>query len=151
MNFERRVPEVRGRIDALIGRTVFEAKRNLDREIRDVEHRMPEYLADRERETGEKYIGVASDGLKWIIYELSQGQLVRLKETVLDPEKPDLFLAWLDGALALKSSLPPEPLTIRLELGQDSVAFRRASEELAAVWAEMENRPDIALKKQLWA
>jgi hypothetical protein len=28
LDFERRVPEVRGRLDALIGRTVFEAKIN---------------------------------------------------------------------------------------------------------------------------
>ena len=32
LDFERRVPEVRGRLDALIGRTVFEAKRNLDQD-----------------------------------------------------------------------------------------------------------------------
>ena len=28
LDFERRVPEVKGRLDALIGRTVFEAKKN---------------------------------------------------------------------------------------------------------------------------
>lgn len=32
IDFERRVPEVRGRLDALIGRTVFEAKTDLVRE-----------------------------------------------------------------------------------------------------------------------
>lgn len=50
LDFERRVPEVKGRLDALIGRTVFEAKRNLDLEWDDVVRRMPDYLADRERE-----------------------------------------------------------------------------------------------------
>ena len=28
LDFERRVPEVKGRLDALIGRTIFEAKKN---------------------------------------------------------------------------------------------------------------------------
>ena len=32
LDFEARVPEVRGRIDALSGRTVFEVKSNLARE-----------------------------------------------------------------------------------------------------------------------
>ncbi|MEM0900617.1 MAG: N-6 DNA methylase [Pseudomonadota bacterium] len=151
IDFERRVPEVRGRIDALIGRTVFEAKSNLDREWGDVARRMPDYLADREREEGERFVGIASDGLKWAVFELRAGALEKLKETTLDPAKPDVFLAWLDGALALKSSLPPEALTIRMELGGDSVAFRRASEELLALWETLKDRPDAELKKQLWA
>jgi hypothetical protein len=44
LDFERRVPEVRGRLDALIGRTVFEAKRNLDQEWDDVVSRRSLYI-----------------------------------------------------------------------------------------------------------
>ena len=58
LEFERRVPEVRGRLDALIGRTVFEAKSDLDKEWADVERKMPDYLADRERAEGEHFIGI---------------------------------------------------------------------------------------------
>jgi hypothetical protein len=47
LEFERRVLELRGRLDALIGRTIFEAKSNLDREWPDVQRRMPDYLAAR--------------------------------------------------------------------------------------------------------
>jgi hypothetical protein len=151
VDLERRVLDVRGRLDALIGRTVFEAKSNLDNEWADVERRMPDYLVDRERESGERFVGIASDGLKWIVLELSAGTLVRIKETILDPERGEAFLAWLDGAMALKSSLPPEPLTIRMELGGDSVAFIRASSDLAALWAKLKDDPAVALKRQLWA
>lgn len=151
LDFERRVPEVRGRLDALIGRTVFEAKRNLDQEWDDVVRRMPDYLADREREEGEHFVGIASDGLKWVVFERSGGQLVKLKETTLDPEKPEVFLAWLDGAVALKSALPPDPITVRIELGHDSVAFRRANDGLRAIWEKVKDDPAVALKRQLWA
>jgi hypothetical protein len=151
LDFERRVPEVKGRLDALIGRTVFEAKRNLDQEWDDVVRRMPDYLADREREEGERFVGIASDGLKWVVFERSGDQLVKLKEAILDPEKAGAFLAWLDGAVALKVSLPPDPMTVRLELGQDSVAFRRANEGLRALWERLKNDPAVALKRQLWA
>jgi hypothetical protein len=61
LDFERRVPEVKGRLDALIGRTVFEAKKNLDQEWADVLRRMPDYLADREKEEGERFVGSIRD------------------------------------------------------------------------------------------
>ena len=83
LEFERRVPEVRGRLDALIGRTVFEAKSDLDREWQDLERRMPDYLADREREEKEHFVGVASDGQRWAVFELEAGRLVTVKRTTL--------------------------------------------------------------------
>jgi SAM-dependent methyltransferase len=151
LEFERRVPEVRGRLDALIGRTVFEAKSDLAREWPDVARKMPDYLADREREEGEKFVGLASDGLRWAAFELSGGALEKIKETQLDPERSEEFLAWLDGVVALKGSLPPDPLTIRAELGRDSLAFRRADAELAELWTRLKADPAVYLKRQLWA
>ena len=151
LDFERRVPEVRGRIDALIGRTVFEAKSDLDKEWADVERKMPDYLADRERAEQQHFTGIASDGRKWAVFELAQGRLVRIKDTILDPARPAEFLAWLDGAVALKSSLPPDPLTVRAELGQDSLAFHIADARLKALWQKLKGDKAVALKRQLWA
>ena len=152
LDFERRVPEVRGRLDALIGRTVFEAKSDLDREWPDIERRMPDYLADRQREEGEPFVGIGSDGQKWAVFELTPlRKLEIVKRTLLDPEKPEVFLAWLDGAVALKSSLPPDTLTIRAELGEDSVAYRRVNAQLQLLWKNLKADPVIALKRQLWA
>lgn len=51
IRFEQRI-EVKSRTDALIGRTVFEAKRDLAREWSDVTRKMPDYLANRERRKG---------------------------------------------------------------------------------------------------
>lgn len=151
LDFERRVPEVRGRLDALIGRTVLEAKSDLDREWSDVGRRMPDYLADREREEREHFVGIASDGLKWAVFELRAGALVVVKRKTLDADKPEEFLAWLDGALALKVSLPPDPLTVRAELGSDSVAFHLVREALANLWERLRSDRAQALKRQLWA
>jgi hypothetical protein len=150
IRFEQRV-EVKSRIDALIGRTVFEAKRDLTSEMRDVERKMPDYLANREAETGEPFVGIASDGRKWVVLALEHGALVTIKETTLDPEKPGEFLAWLDGALALKISLPPDPQTVRIELGADSVAFRAADKALRALWERLKTDRAVSLKRQLWA
>ena len=151
LDFERRVPEVRGRLDALIGRTVFEAKSDLDREWPDVERRMPDYLTDREREEGEHFVGIASDGLKWAVFEVRDGSLITVKQTVLDPEKPEAFLAWLDGVVALKGSLFPDALTIRAELGGDSIAYHLVHAEMARLWDRLRLDPAEALKRQLWS
>ncbi|HEY7647042.1 MAG TPA: N-6 DNA methylase [Hyphomicrobiales bacterium] len=151
LEFERRVPEVRGRLDALVGRTILEAKSDLTREWRDVERRMPDYLADREKEENEKFVGIATDGQRWVVFERKDDQLFKITETLLDPEKPEKFLAWLDGAVALKSSLAPEPLTVQLELGHDSVAFHRAHTKLTELWARLKDNPAVSLKRQLWA
>jgi hypothetical protein len=150
LKFERRVPEVHGRLDALIGRTVFEAKSNLDAEWRDVENKMPDYLADRQREEKEHFVGIGSDGLKWAVFELAGDKLNTVKRTTLNPDKGGEFLAWLDGALALKSSLPPDALTIRAELGHDSVAFHLVDTRLKALWDKLAAHPDTMLKRQLW-
>ena len=150
VHFEQRI-EVKSRTDALIGRTVFEAKRDLTREWEDVERKMPDYLANREAETGEPFVGIASDGRLWRVLALDQGKLVRIKETTLNPDKPEEFIAWLDGALALKVSLTPDPSTVRIELGADSVAFRTAETALRGLWDRLRGRREILLKRQLWA
>lgn len=151
IDLERRLPEVSGRLDGLIGRTVLEAKSDLTKEWVDVERRMPDYLADREREEGERFIGIATDGLRWVALELEGGALVKLAERTLDSSRPQAFLAWLDGVVALKSSLATDAHTIKTELGQQSVAYRRASEKLRRLWNKLKDDPAVSLKRQLWA
>jgi hypothetical protein len=58
---EVRMPEVRGRADTLFGAVVFEFKSNLQRELGDVLARLPDYLTDRERQTGRRFVGIATD------------------------------------------------------------------------------------------
>ena len=78
VDFERPVPEVRGRIDALLGQTVFEFKRDLRRERGDAEEELTRYLTDRERQTGLRFVGIATDGADFAPYELRRGRLTRL-------------------------------------------------------------------------
>jgi len=59
LDHEVRMPEVRGRADMLFGATVFEFKSDLRREMDDVRARLPDYLRERERKTGRRYLGIA--------------------------------------------------------------------------------------------
>lgn len=59
---EVRLPRVHGRIDTMFAGTLSEFKRALRQEIGDVERKMPDYLAERERQTGQKDFGLAGTG-----------------------------------------------------------------------------------------
>lgn len=148
---EVRAPNIAGRLDTLFGATVFEIKSDLRREHGDVEARLPDYLADRERETGRRFLGIATDGRAWEAYELRDGKLAPLgKPLDLDPAQPDALLAWLEPALADRDDLPPEPLAVQRALGRDSFAFGHARAALATLWDALRGHPEVALKRQLW-
>lgn len=60
--FERQLPEVHGRVDALLGRTVLEFKSDLRREWRPAEEGLARYLAACEDRDQVGYVGIATDG-----------------------------------------------------------------------------------------
>lgn len=151
IDFERRLPEVRGRADALLGRTVFEFKRDLRAETREAEEELSRYLREREDKTGERYVGLATDGVEFVPYELRRGKLVRL--TALKPakEKPEELLLWLGTVVSVRADLEADPEVVRRELGRESLAYEIARSRLVGLWAEAKDHPGVRVKRQLWA
>lgn len=147
---EVRLPEVHGRIDTLFGRTVLEFKRDLRQELGDVERRMPDYLAERQRQTGHTFIGIATDGATFIAYELRGSALVEFGRHTLRPDQPAALLAWLEPALSDRDGLIPEPFVLQRELGRESLTYGRAIGVLSRLWIELHSHPEVALKRQLW-
>jgi hypothetical protein len=88
VDFERPVPEVHGRIDALLGRTILEFKSDLNREWGDAERKFPDYLAQCERETREHFVGIATDGATFIPYEYPL-RAARRADSALQCEQPE--------------------------------------------------------------
>jgi hypothetical protein len=150
VNFEVPVPEVKGRIDAVFGATVFEFKRDLRRERNDAEVQLARYLAQRERATKRRYLGIATDGAEFVAYELSGGRLVRIDEHVPSAADPRGLLRWLDTAITVRSDLPPDPDTIRAEFGRDSLVYQRSMQELRELWQRAKSIPEAELKRELW-
>ncbi len=151
VQLERPVPEVRGRLDALLGRTVIEFKSDLRRETRDAEEQLDRDLTDREAETGERFVGIATDGATFVPYELRAGALRRLAPYTPTVEDPRDLLAWLEAAVVVSADLDPTPEVVRRELGRQSLAWQVAQAELAELWAEVGDHPDVRLKRDLWA
>jgi len=151
VRFEQPVPEVHGRLDALLGRTVFELKSDLRRERGDAEEGLSRYLADRERATSEHFVGIATDGAEFVPYELRRGDLQPLPSYQPTRDDPRALLAWLEGVVTLHAELRPDPETVRRELGRGSLAFAISRARLAELWAEVRGQPEARLKRQLWA
>jgi hypothetical protein len=147
---EVRLPRVHGRIDTLFAGTVFEFKRDLRQETGDVEHKMPDYLAERERQAGQKFLGLATDGATFIAYEMAGGKLAKVSEYATKPDQGAALLAWLEPALSARDDLPPEPLSIQRALGRDSLVFGHAKRMLETLWVDLSSHPEVALKRQLW-
>ena len=149
--FEQPVKEVRGRVDALVGRTVFEFKSNLRRERADAEEQLTRYLTEREAATRERYTGVATDGATFIVYDLQDGQLTALQEFRTDAETPHGLLLRLSSVVVAAEEMPPEPDAIRAQLGKGSVAWIRARNDMRRMYAEVGADPEVRTKRALWS
>ncbi len=148
---EFRMPLVGGRADALFGATVFEFKSDLRNEKPDVEAKLPEYLAEHERQTGRRpALGISTDGSTFLAHEMRDGRLTLIGEYKANPADPEALLGWLAPAVSDRDDLNPEPLTIARELGRDSLTFRRASGSLEKLWAALKDHPEVKLKRDLW-
>jgi hypothetical protein len=59
---EETLPTVRGFMDALTERTVFEYKSDLRRELPDAKRQLQRYLEDVEADSQDRYVAIATDG-----------------------------------------------------------------------------------------
>ena len=63
---------ITGRIDTLWQKTIFEFKSNLKTEKKDAEIQLKKYISELEKNTEKKFIGISTDGLKFIVYSFKQ-------------------------------------------------------------------------------
>lgn len=150
IDHEVRLPEVHGRADTLFGSVVFEFKRDLRQEPSDVSARLPDYLTERQQQTGRRFLGIATDGATFIAYELREGALVEIGRHEPTPARAEALRAWLEPALSNRDDLNPDPLTVERELGRSSLSFGRARGVLERLWAELRAHSEVVLKRQLW-
>jgi len=141
-----------GRIDTMWGATVIELKSDLRRELGDVLARLPDYLADaaaRSR-SPRPVTGLATDGATFIAYVLREGALQELARYATDADRPDELMGWLEPLLSDRPDLLPEPRAVVQAFGRSSMTFGRAKMALNALWATLQNDPEVRLKRDLW-
>ncbi len=140
-----------GRIDALLGRTVFEFKRDLRKETADATYQLTQYMREQHEKAGERFIGVATDGATFVAYELDDATLVELQTHQTRRDGGRSLLAWLEAALAPNADIEPDPEKVSDQLGRRSLAYLIAQRKLAKAWDSVAARPDTRLHRELWS
>ena len=150
IDFEQNLLTCRGRIDALWGRTVFEIKRDLRRELSDAENQLTKYILSKEKETKEKYVGIATDGYKYIAYSILNGALKEISQFTLNKDKVSEFIQWLESVILIKDQLEATSEIICKEIGQGSPLCRNSIMQIELLWKQAKSMSDIRLKYDLW-
>ena len=143
------------RIDVEAGFSVFEVKKDL-RNARIKESAVDQlagYVSDRSSATGQRYVGILTDGAEWNLYHLVGTQLEPVSTFEVDPAHPDVdgLRLWLDGVLATTEAIAPTPAEIERRLGATSSAYELDAAELAALYRAHGDVPAVKLKRELWA
>ncbi|GMV86386.1 MAG: BseRI endonuclease [Dehalococcoidia bacterium] len=151
IDHEKRV--VTGRIDALLGRTVLEFKRDLRlaSEAGDAVTQLRMYMREQRERSGAHYVGIATDGATFVAYELDGEELRELQRYATRRDDGRPLLEWLEGAIAPHADLAPDPEKVAHQLGRDSIAYLVARRELAEIWGRLASRADMALHRDLWS
>lgn len=144
----------RRRIDVEAGFCVFEVKRDLRvGNVRaDAVIQLGGYVASRTQDTGQRYVGVLTDGAEWHLHHLRDGELVAVSTFNLDPRTPDVdgLCVWLEGVLATAEHIAPTPTEIEQRLGAASPAHALDIAELTELYRAHGEDPGIVLKRELW-
>ena len=137
----------RGRIDTLLGRSIFEFKSNLDKERPAAEEQLQGYLADRESD-GNSYTGIVTDGAEYAAYILQDNRVEQINS--IKPANLEQLLDWLRRILVLDDSIQPNADNIEKELGRESPTCQGVMLKLEAIYHALSNNPQAKLKYDIW-
>lgn len=145
-----------GRIVVRPGRSVIEVSEDLrtDGAAASGERRLGEYLRARMDETGNRHLGILTDGAEWRLYHRLDGKLEQVGSPLIvdgsnpDPEK---LLSWLEAVLATQHGIKPTPEEIDRKLGSRSPAYALETSELRVMYAKYRDDPTVQVKRAMWA
>lgn len=143
------------RIDVEVGFAIVEVKKDLRAEsaVAAAVDQLAGYVKAREAQSGQRYLGVLTDGCIWLAYQLQGEALVASTALTLSSSRPDVMALrfWLEGVFATATAVPPVPAQIIARLGAGSASYAIDRASLGAIYAAHRHEPTVALKRELWA
>ncbi|NYF59354.1 class I SAM-dependent methyltransferase [Micromonospora purpureochromogenes] len=143
------------RIDIEVGYTIIEVKRRLQtgRPLLEAERQLGGYVRSRSLESGQRYVGILTDGGTWRAYQLTGDALTLIDTHTMAAIRPDglALFYWLEGVLATSQRVRPAPAEVARRLGAQSTSHKLDRAALAALYAEHQHLPTVQLKRKLWA
>jgi hypothetical protein len=153
VDLETPVPGHR-RIDVEVGFTVIEVKKDLRSTavVREAKKQLAGYVASRSEQTGQRYVGILTDGADWRAYQLKGDELTEDTRYELKSRSGLVpLLTWLEGVLATRKGVRPTPGEIDAQLGANSSSYALDRAVLATLYEAHKEMPTVQLKRQLWA
>lgn len=147
----------RYQIDIETGCTVIGVRTDLDARsaTKEIERQLDEYLALRSERTGQRYIGIVTDGIQWRLYHRINERLEQVKAAtlVVDPvvANVDELLSWLEALLATGQQITPTPGEIVRKLGAKSPSYALDFTELSNIYTNGRDSPTVKVKRAMWA
>jgi len=115
------------RIDVEAGCAVIEVKKSLAsaKVLAEALEQLAGYVRHRTDERGQRYVGVLTDGQRWLLHHLRpDGTLAQVDELVIaGASDADALAAWLEVVLATTQQVTPTPREILRSLGAGSPGF----------------------------
>lgn len=145
----------RRRIDIASGATVIEAKKELSTPERNIEEisQLEGYVRTRMIQTGSRYNGILTDGVKWWLFEVNPHTDIFEKQAEHTHTLANLpaLLPWLEAVIAAPAAVRPSQKTVEAYLGATSPAYAQDANYLLGLYQDIENNPTVQLKRELWA
>lgn len=142
------------RIDVEAGCAAIEVKKNLaSPQVFDAaREQLSHYVRARTDEKGQSYVGVLTDGRRWILFHaVSDGSLEEVRRLeIAGGEDAERLASWLEIVLATRDRIKPTPQEIARWLGAESPATQIALADLRALYESCRDEPEVQLKRELW-
>lgn len=147
----------RRRIDVEVGSTVIEVKKRLasGKALDEALIQLAGYVVTRQAHEPEhrrtRWVGVLTDGARWIAYHHAAGDLTEADRHDVDVRRPLALVDWLEGVLATRRDLSPTPDEIKRRLGAGSSSHRLDRGSLEAIYRAHRDSAAVRTRRSLWA
>jgi len=143
------------RIDVEAGTAAIEVKKSLSSPtvLDQARLQLAGYVHARTEELGQRYVGVLTDGRRWLLHRQPiGGGLVEVDrfELTAAADAPALA-AWLEAVLLTTEQVKPTPREVLRLLGADSPAIAIDIADLLEIYAACSSDPEVQLKRELWS
>ena len=145
----------RRRLDVEVGLCAIEVKKDIrPAGIRaEAIVQLASYVSLRSGQLDTRYTGVLTDGVEWLLYAVENDVATEIARLDLNPADPDAerLVSWLETILTTDDSIKPTPGEIRTRLGAESPGHLLDHATLAAIYERGKDRPEVRIKRNLWA
>jgi len=157
---------LRGEVDNLFGNVVIEFERNIPKNQKEAEEQVRRYVAilwsNESVEKRAPYIGIATDGVRFITYtpvldDLTSDEikpddvnLEILEEIDWRKLKASEIYYWIDRYFLRQEILHPNSETIVSDFGLKSHAFQSTTQKLLRLWKRIKTHSNFAVVYESW-